>query len=266
MNLERPLILGIVNVTPDSFSDGGETPNSELAIERAMLLSKQGADIIDIGGESTRPGAEPVPIDIELSRIIPVVEALTKRGVCVSIDTRKAMVMKMAIQAGASIVNDVTALEGDPQSLGVVAASMASVILMHMQGKPESMQSFPFYKDVVGEVRSYLASRVQACQRAGVDKKRIAIDPGIGFGKSHKHNLTLMKNLSAFTTLGSPLVLGVSRKSFIGKISNENDPAKRLAGSLSAGLAGLARGVSILRVHNVWETRQAIDVWEAIKK
>ena len=258
--------MGIVNVTPDSFSDGGEASTTELAVKRAILLSKEGADILDVGGESTRPGAKSVSVETELGRVIPVIEALAERGFCVSVDTRKAQVMKTAIQAGASIVNDVTALEGDPQSLEVIAASTVSVILMHMQGKPESMQDSPVYKDVVSEVQEYLLSRVKACESAGVERNRIALDPGIGFGKTHKHNLTLMKNLSAFTTLGSPLVLGVSRKSFIGKISNENDPAKRLAGSLSAGLAGLARGVSILRVHNVWETRQAIDVWEAIKK
>jgi len=185
---------------------------------------------------------------------------------CVSVDTRNAPVMAAAIQAGATIVNDVTALEGDPQSLGVIAANTASVILMHMQGKPGSMQDSPVYKDVVAEVGGYLVSRIRACENVGVGKDRIAIDPGIGFGKTQYHNLALLKNLGAFAALGSPLVLGVSRKSFIGRISNENDPAKRLAGSLSAGLAGLARGVSILRVHDVLETRQALDVWQAIEK
>ena len=266
MDLGSPLILGIVNVTPDSFSDGGETPNAELAIERAILLREQGADILDIGGESTRPGAESVSIDVELSRVIPVIKALAEKGMCVSVDTRKAPVMAAAIHAGASIVNDVTALEGDPKSLSVIAASNASVILMHMQGQPKSMQKRPFYKDIVAEVGAYLESRIKACERAGVDKGRIAIDPGIGFGKTQKHNIMLLKKLAAFTALGSPLVLGVSRKNFIGEISKEKDPAKRLAGSLSAGLAGLARGVSILRVHNVRETRQALDVWQAIEK
>jgi len=184
----------------------------------------------------------------------------------ISVDTRKAPVMAAAIQAGATIVNDVTALEGDPQSLGVIAASNASVILMHMQGEPKSMQDSPVYNDIVSEVGAYLTSRVQACEKAGVDKERIAIDPGIGFGKTKKHNLLLLKKLAAFTSLGNPLVLGVSRKSFIGDVSKENDPARRLAGSLSAGLAGLARGASILRVHDVWETRQALDVWQAIEK
>jgi dihydropteroate synthase len=236
-----------------------------LAIERAFLLKEQGADILDIGGESTRPGAEPVNIDEEISRVIPVIEALAGKGICVSVDTRNAPVMEAAIQAGATIVNDVTALQGDPQSLGVIAASSASVILMHMQGRPGSMQDSPIYKDVVAEVGAYLVSRIQACENAGMDKERIAIDPGIGFGKTQDHNLALLKNLHAFAAFGSPLVLGVSRKSFIGRISNENDPAKRMAGSLSAGLAGLVRGVSILRVHDVWETRQALDVWQAIE-
>ena len=227
MDIKGPLIQGIVNVTPDSFSDGGETLNTELAIKRAILLDKQGADILDVGGESTRPGAEPVSVDAELSRVIPVVEALADRGLCVSVDTRKAQVMKLAIQAGASIVNDVSALEGDPESMDVIAASSASVILMHMQGQPKNMQNSPVYKDVVVEVQDYLSSRVQACQRAGIDKKRIALDPGIGFGKTYEHNLTLLKNLSSLTVLGRPIVLGVSRKSFIGKISNENDPQRR---------------------------------------
>ena len=266
MDIKGPLIQGIVNVTPDSFSDGGETLNTELAIKRAILLDKQGADILDVGGESTRPGAEPVPVDAELSRVIPVVEALADRGLCVSVDTRKAQVMKLAIQAGASIVNDVSALEGDPESMDAIAASSASVILMHMQGQPKNMQNSPVYKDVVVEVLDYLSSRVQACQRAGIDKKRIALDPGIGFGKTYEHNLTLLKNLSSLTVLGRPIVLGVSRKSFIGKISNENEPQRRFPGSLSAGLAGLARGVSILRVHDVWETRQALDVWQCIEE
>jgi dihydropteroate synthase len=236
-----------------------------LAIERAFLLKEQGADILDIGGESTRPGAEPVNIDEEISRVIPVIEVLAGKGICVSVDTRNSPVMEAAIQAGATIVNDVTALQGDPQSLGVIAASSASVILMHMQGQPGSMQNSPVYNDVVAEVGAYLVSRIQACENAGVGKDRIAIDPGIGFGKTRDHNLALLKNLHVFAAFGSPLVLGVSRKSFIGRISNENDPAKRLAGSLSAGLAGLARGVSILRVHDVWETRQALDVWQAIE-
>lgn len=230
------------------------------------MLKEQGADILDVGGESTRPGAEPVSTELELSRVIPVITALAEKGMTVSVDTRKASVMAAAIEAGASIVNDVTALKGDPKSLGVIAASNASVILMHMQGKPESMQDLPLYKDVVAEVGAYLESRVKACQKAGVDKERIAIDPGIGFGKTLRHNLLLLKNLAALSVLGNPLVLGVSRKSFIGEISNEKNPTKRLAGSLSAGLAGLMRGVSILRVHNVWETRQALDVWQAIEK
>lgn len=230
------------------------------------MLKEQGADILDIGGESTRPGAEPVSIEVELLRVIPVIKALAEKGMCVSVDTRKAQVMAAAIQAGASIVNDVTALEGDPKSLSVVADSNVSVILMHMQGQPESMQNRPFYGDIVAEVGAYLESRIKACERAGVDKKRIAIDPGIGFGKTRKHNLQLLKNLATFSALDNPLVLGVSRKSFIGEISNEENPAKRMAGSISAGLAGLSRGVSILRVHNVWETRQAIDIWQAIEK
>lgn len=256
--------MGIVNVTPDSFSDGGQTPTATQAIERARSFLGQGADILDIGGESTRPGAIPVSIDEEINRVIPVIEALADEGACVSVDTRNAPVMAAAIKAGAAIVNDVTALQGDEQSLGVVASSTVSVVLMHMQGDPRTMQETPQYEDVVGEVGGYLITRINACEQAGLPKERIAIDPGIGFGKSLKHNLELLRNLGAFAGLGCPLVLGVSRKSFIGRLSGEDDAAKRLAGSLAAGLYGIAHGASILRVHDVAQTRQALDVWAAI--
>lgn len=256
--------MGIVNVTPDSFSDGGETPTNALAIERGLRLMAEGADILDIGGESTRPGAMPVSLDEELARVVPVIETLAGKGACVSVDTRNAPVMAAAIKAGAAIVNDVTALEGDPKSLEVVAESSASVMLMHMQGEPGTMQSNPHYEDVVAEVGAYLITRARACEQAGIAKERIAIDPGIGFGKTLEHNLELLKSIGAFTGLGYPVVLGVSRKSFIGKLSGEDDAARRLPGSLAAGLNGVAQGVSILRVHDVAETRQALDVWQAI--
>jgi len=264
--LDRPLILGVVNVTPDSFSDGGMTPTATLAIEHARALIVDGADILDIGGESTRPGARPVSLDEELERVIPVIETLAGEGTRVSVDTRHASVMAAAIAAGACIVNDITALEGDPQSLGVVSPSNASVVLMHMRGDPQNMQDEPSYTDVVSQVRDYLAARIKVCEGAGIAKQRIAIDPGIGFGKTLEHNLELLRNLDAFASLGCPLVLGVSRKSFIGHLSGEDVPARRLAGSLAAGLSGVARGAAILRVHDVAQTRQALDVWRAVEK
>jgi dihydropteroate synthase len=257
--------MGVVNVTPDSFSDAGETASAGLAIEAARGLARDGADILDIGGESTRPGATPVSLDEELSRVIPVIEALAGEGACVSVDTRNAPVMSAAIAAGATIINDITALEGDKKAMGVVADSQASVVLMHMRGDPQTMQNGPVYDDVVAEVGAYLLTRVRACQQVGIDKDRIAIDPGIGFGKTLDHNLELLRNLSAFTGLECPLVLGVSRKSFIGHLSGEDVPDRRLSGSLAAALAGVSRGASILRVHDVAQTRQALDVWQALK-
>lgn len=264
LSLARPLVMGIVNVTPDSFSDGGETPTVEQAIERGLAFLSQGADILDVGGESTRPGAAPVSLEAELDRVIPVIEALAAQGATVSVDSRHATVMTAAIEAGAAIINDVTALEGDEKSLGVVANSDASVVLMHMQGEPQTMQREPVYDDVVAEVGAYLITRIRACEQAGIPKERIAIDPGIGFGKTLDHNIDLLANLGAFSGLGCPVLLGVSRKSFIGKLSGEGDPTKRLAGSLAAALAGISRGVSILRVHDVAETRQALDIWQAV--
>ncbi len=264
LNLDRPLIMGIINVTPDSFSDGGEAFVGDDAIKRGRVLIEQGADILDIGGESTRPGAAAVSQDEEKARIEPVVRALADTGVVVSIDTRHASVMEAAINAGASIVNDVTALQGDPRSLDVVAGAGVSLVLMHMQGEPQTMQSNPQYGDVVGEVRNYLKARVMACEAAGMDRRQIAIDPGIGFGKTTEHNLLLIKHLAEFTQLGCPVMLGVSRKSFIARLSADEPPKQRLAGSLAAGLAGLASGATILRVHDVAETRQAVSVWQAI--
>jgi len=255
--------MGVVNVTPDSFSDGGNTPEEALKAARALI--KEGADILDIGGESTRPGAKPISLDEELSRVIPVIEALSGEGTPVSVDTRHAGVMAAAIAAGVSIVNDVTAFEGDSQSLAVVASSNASVVLMHMRGNPQNMQDDPVYTDVVAEVYDYLSGRIAACQSAGITKGRIAIDPGIGFGKNLPHNLELMRNLNVFSDLGCPLVLGVSRKSFIGQLSGQDAPALRLAGSLAAALSGVRRGAAIVRVHDVAQTRQALDVWRAIE-
>lgn len=257
--------MGVLNITPDSFSDGGDTPGFELALTHARALKGEGADIVDVGGESTRPGARPVGLDEELGRVIPVIERLAGQGVCVSVDTRHAAVMAAAIAAGAAIINDISALQGDGQSLDVVASSNACVVLMHMRGDPATMQDDPVYGDVVAEVRDYLEERISACLAAGIARHRIAIDPGIGFGKTLQHNIELLKNLDTFSTLGCPLVLGVSRKSFIGRLSGEDVAARRLGGSLAAGLGGVARGAAILRVHDVAQTRQALAVWQAVQ-
>jgi dihydropteroate synthase len=217
-----------------------------------------------VGGESTRPGAAPISIAEELSRVIPVVRALAAAGAVVSIDTRHAQVMGEAIAAGAAIVNDITALTGDPASLDLIARSPASVVLMHMRGEPRNMQADPVYADAPLEIRDYLADRVAACREAGIAPSRIAVDPGIGFGKNDSHNMALLRELGMLHELGVALLLGVSRKSFIGRLSRGEAPKQRLAGSLAAGLAGLDRGVQILRVHDVADTRQAIAVWQAL--
>ena len=264
ISLDRPRIMGVVNVTPDSFSDGGDYALSAAAIERGLELTAAGAEILDIGGESTRPGAEPVSMEEELRRTIPVVRALAAVGAVVSIDTRHARVMREAIAAGATIVNDVTALAGDPESLPALARGEASVVLMHMRGEPRSMQANPAYDDAPLEIRDYLAERVADCLRAGIAPARIAVDPGIGFGKNDEHNLALLRGLGLLQELGVAVVLGVSRKSFIGRLSRGEAPKQRLPGSLAAGLAGLDRGVQILRVHDAAETRQALAIWEAL--
>jgi len=262
--LDRPRIMGVVNVTPDSFSDGGDFAEGAAAIEHGLALKEAGAEILDVGGESTRPGAAPISIAEELRRVIPVVRALAAAGAVVSIDTRHARVMGEAIAAGAAIVNDITALTGDPAGLYLLAGSQASVVLMHMRGEPRSMQANPVYGDAPLEIRDYLAERVAACTTAGIAPSRIAVDPGIGFGKSDSHNMALLRELGMLHELGVALLLGVSRKSFIGRLGRGEGPKERLAGSLAAGLAGLDRGVQILRVHDASDTRQAIAVWQAL--
>ncbi len=257
--------MGVVNVTPDSFSDGGLAYDTADAVRLGKKLLSDGADILDVGGESTRPGAVPVGEEDELGRVIPVIRALAADGAVISVDTRKARVMEAALEAGAEIINDVTALTHDPRSIEVTAAGNASVILMHMQGEPGAMQENPAYHDAAEEVLDYLAGRVGACEKAGIPRDRIAVDPGIGFGKTLDHNLDILNKLDRYQSIGCPVVLGVSRKSFIGMIDeNADTPAMRLGGSLAAALAGVARGASILRVHDVFETRQALAVWGAV--
>lgn len=265
LSLDRPRLMGIVNVTPDSFSDGGDHLDPGRAVAHGLAMAEAGADILDVGGESTRPGAPPVATADEIARILPVVRGLAQAGHRVSIDTRRAAVMAAALDAGATIINDVTALEGDPDSLPLAARARVPVMLMHMQGEPGTMQAAPFYRDVVGEVTAYLAARRDACLAAGIAAADICLDPGIGFGKTDAHNLALLKHLDTLVALGQPVLLGVSRKGFIGRLAQGQPPKRRAPGSIAAALAGLARGVHILRVHDVAETAQAVAIWRAIE-
>lgn len=251
-------LMGIVNVTPDSFSDGGRFFDPAVAIAHAHGLVADGAAIVDIGGESTRPGAEPVPPDEELARVLPVIAALGDLDAPVSIDTRHAAVMAAALDAGAAIVNDVTALAGDPAALTAMAACDAPIVLMHMAGEPRTMQDAPRYDDVVLDVFDALAARITACEAAGIARSRLAVDPGIGFGKTLAHNLELLDRLALFHGLGCPLLVGASRKRFVGRVDGDAPADRRLGGSIAAALAAQARGCQVLRVHDVAETRQAV--------
>jgi dihydropteroate synthase len=270
MDFKRPKIMGILNVTPDSFSDGGRYEGLELAVKGAIRLIEDGADIIDIGGESTRPGADDIDIKEEIRRTIPVIAALREAtrdyeiDPVISIDTRKPHVAEAAIMAGADIWNDVTALTFDESSEQVAADLGCPVILMHMQGSPETMQHNPHYGNAVAEVKDYLAKRIDALDFAGVERRNITIDPGIGFGKRHEDNLALFHHLSEFKSLGCPILMGASRKSFIGRIDGSSAD-DRLGGSIAAALWSAQAGADILRVHDVSETVQAMRVWEAIE-
>ena len=262
--LDRPRIMGIVNVTPDSFSDGGQHGEAASAIAHGLKLAEEGADILDIGGESTRPGSDAVALDDELRRVIPVIEGLrAKTDKLISIDTRKAEVMRRAVAAGADILNDVSALTHDPKALDVAAESGLPVMLMHAQGDPKTMNDDPQYSDVVLDVFDYLEGRIRECVAAGIPKSRLIADPGIGFGKHLHHNVAVLNALSLYHGLGVPLLLGASRKKLIGQICNVEAPRDRVPGSIAAALFGVAQGVQIVRVHDVAETRQAIAVWEA---
>jgi dihydropteroate synthase len=261
-----PLVMGVVNVTPDSFSDGGRFLDEAAAVSHARALLSDGADILDIGGESTRPHATPVSEADEIGRVVPVIEALRGQAT-LSIDTMKPAVARAAVAAGATIWNDVTALRGAPDSLDTAAELGCEVVLMHMLGEPGTMQDAPRYDDVVGEVAQFLHDRAQVAIAAGVARDRISLDPGIGFGKTLAHNLALLAHLDQLVALGFPVVLGVSRKSFIGKIdAKAKQPEARLGGSLAAALVGAAAGVHTLRVHDVRETVQALAVAAAIRQ
>lgn len=259
----NPKIMGILNVTPDSFSDGGQFDVIDRAVAHAHDMVRAGADIIDIGGESTRPGADVVGQAEEMARVIPVIDALAGIDAEISIDTRRPAVAQAAVQAGASIWNDVTALEFDDSSPDMAAKLGCTIVLMHMRGTPETMQDNPHYKNVVAEVMAYLKTRMSLALKAGVKRQNIILDPGIGFGKRLEDNLDLLQHLDDFHILGQPLLLGASRKSFIGGIDG-SDAADRLGGSIASALWGASMGASVLRVHDVEETVQALKVWRAI--
>jgi dihydropteroate synthase len=262
LSLERPLVMGVVNVTPDSFSDGGLYAGAQQAVAHARRLVEEGADILDIGGESTRPGSAPVALDEERRRVLPVLEALAGCGVPLSVDTRKPEFMLEAIAAGAAMVNDVTALTA-PAALEAVAKAPVAVCLMHLQGDPRTMQESPRYQDVVREVRDYLAQRVAAAEQAGVARDRIVVDPGFGFGKTVEHNLVLLRSLAQFSSLGVALLVGLSRKAMLGKLTGR-EPQERVHASIAAALLAVQNGAQIVRVHDVAATRDALAVLRAV--
>jgi dihydropteroate synthase len=265
LSLDRPLVMGVLNVTPDSFSDGGRFLDPSTALDHAQRMIADGADLVDVGGESTRPGALPTPEREELERIIPLIEKIAVQGIPVSADTRKPAVMRAAIAAGASMINDVSALRA-PGAPDVVASAdvPVAVCVMHMQGEPATMQQSALYGDVVYEVKAFLAERAAACEAAGIARDRIVIDPGFGFGKTVEHNLTLLRRLPEIVALGYPVMVGLSRKSTIGALTGR-DAGERTAGSVAAALAAVARGAAIVRVHDVRETIDALKVWRAVQ-
>ncbi len=256
----RPIIMGIVNVTPDSFSDGGRNAETERAIAHGLQLARDGADILDVGGESTRPGSEGVPLDEELRRVIPVIEGLAARGCKVSVDTRKGAVMREALKAGARIVNDVAALTYEPDALNAMAEAECPVIIMHAQGDPKTMQLSPQYQDVALDVYDWLEDRVAACVSAGIARERIIGDPGIGFGKSFRHNLDVLRQFTLYHGLGIPLLMGLSRKGFIGALTGEKLAGQRVHGSVGGAVWSALNGAHILRVHDVKGTVEALAV------
>jgi dihydropteroate synthase len=264
LDLSRPLVMGVVNVTPDSFSDGGRFLNPDSAIAHARRLADDGADIIDIGGESSRPGALPVSVQQELDRVLPVLEAVSRLEKPVSVDTRRPEVMQAALSAGASMINDIEALQA-PGAVEAVAKSQCAVCLMHKKGEPATMQKDPHYDDVVAEVRRFLDERAVACERAGIARERIVIDPGFGFGKRSVHNLELLRNLRSLANLGLPVLAGLSRKSTLGRISNQPVEQRAIA-SVTAALLAVQRGAAIVRVHDVAQTRDALRILGAVEE
>ena len=265
VRLDQPQVMGIVNITPDSFSDGGRFADSAAAAEAGADMASQGAAIVDVGGESTRPGASMVWEGDEIERAIPVIKRLALGGAAVSADTRKADVMTAALEAGARMINDVSALTYDDRSAGVIAAAGVPVVLMHHKGAPETMQDDPRYDDVLVEVYSWLEDRIEAAEEAGIERDRILVDPGFGFGKNVAHNLELMNGLALFHSLGCPVVVGASRKRTIGALSGEAPADRRLGGSIALALKAAEQGVQLLRVHDVPETVQALRIWRGLR-
>jgi dihydropteroate synthase len=265
-DFSKPVIMGIINATPDSFSDGGQFDSAEAAIQHGRKLVADGAEILDIGGESTRPGSEPVSEQAELNRILPIFNALAGSDVVLSCDTRKSSVMRAATRAGATMINDVTALTYQPDARETVASLGVPVVLMHSRGEPKTMQDNPEYDDVCLDIYDALLEKIASCEAAGIPREQIIADPGIGFGKTFEHNLQLLHGLAMFHGLGVPLLLGVSRKAFIGALTGEKEAAQRVAGSVAAALAGLQRGVQLFRVHDVRETAQAFAVWSGVER
>ena len=265
LKLDRPRVIGIVNVTPDSFSDGGEHATTDAAIAHGLRLAEEGADALDIGGESTRPGADEVPVEEELRRVIPVIEALARAtSLPISIDTSKPEVMRAAVIAGAGMINDVYALRREG-ALEAAASLNVPVILMHMRGEPRSMQDAPQYDDVVGDVHRFLAERIFAAEMAGIPKARIVVDPGFGFGKTTEHNIALLARLDTIADLGVPVLAGLSRKRTIGQLTGRDDPHARVHGSVAAHLIAAQRGAKLLRVHDVAATVDALKIWAAVE-
>lgn len=274
MNQQHPFfakpahVMGIVNVTPDSFSDGGQFFDPDQAIAHGMQLIAEGADSLDIGGESTRPGAAPVSVEEELVRVLPVIEGLKGQGALLSIDTRKSEVMEAALLAGVDILNDVSGFTYDERSVSVAAQAAVPMVVMHMQGQPESMQDNPNYNSVLQDLLQYFEGRLDALSRQRIETNMLIFDPGIGFGKNDQHNLLTLRYISDFSALGVPLMLGTSRKSFIGRLAGDETvdslPVRRLGGSIASVLWGLSQGVQFFRVHDVQETVQAIKIWQAI--
>jgi dihydropteroate synthase len=258
--LDRPRIMAIVNVTPDSFSDGGERLEPAQAIDDGLRFVSEGADIVDVGGESTRPGSRPIDADEELQRVLPVVTGLARRGLVVSIDTRRAAVARACLDAGARIVNDVSALQDDPALMPLVAERGAPVVLMHRQGRPEEKYVVPPYANVVEEVRQFLVQRAEACQAAGIARERIALDPGLGFGKSVQENVDLVAGAGRLAEAGYPVLIGASRKSFIGRLTGIEEPRERDPASIWLAVEAARRGAAFVRVHDVAGTRQALAV------
>jgi len=261
--LHRPLIMGVINITPDSFSDGGDHFDCIRAVARAKQMISEGADILDLGGESSRPGSAPVSLEEERRRVIPVLESIVGLGVPVSVDTNKPELMQEVLGIGASMINDISAL-GNPGAAEAIAATQAGVCLMHMQGEPDSMQHAPVYSDVVFDVSDFLRERARRLTELGVHSARIVLDPGFGFGKTHEHNLQLLRQLSTITALGFPVLTGLSRKSLLRRMTGQADAKSRLGSSVAAALVAVRNGASIVRVHDVAETRDALLVWQTV--